>query len=133
MYYLSYNYEVNISKSIASFFIILIVTVQTNISVLAKEKEYTQKDILVCSAYHFRAKLNNQYSKKQKYDYHSEYFEALQKKFLKENQQSSLSNYILSITSIMESWSYIAQENNRTYANNKIESEYGKFCNTILK
>jgi hypothetical protein len=124
---------VNICKSIASFFIILIVTVQTNISVLAKEKEYTRKDILICSAYHFRAKLNNQYSMKQKYDYHSEYFEALQRKFLVENQQSSLSDYILSITSIMESWSYIAQEHNRNYANNKIESEYGKLCNTILK
>lgn len=123
----------NTFKLIILLFIASILTVQTNISLLATEKEYTRKDILVCSAYHFRAKLNNQYSMKQKYDYHSEYFESLQKKFLEENQQSSLSDYILSITSIMESWSYIAQENNRTYANNKIESEYAKLCNTILK
>jgi len=91
----------NTFKLIILLFIASILTVQTNISLLATEKEYTRKDILEYSAYNFRAKLNNLYSMKQKYDYHSEYSESLQKKFLDENQHSSLSDYILSITSFM--------------------------------
>jgi hypothetical protein len=88
-------------------------------------------DLLKCSAYHFKAKLNNQYASKKKYEYHDNYFNNLKDKYLQENKNSSEAAFILSITSIMESWSYIAQEKGHSFANMKIESDYNSLCNTI--
>ena len=84
-------------------------------------ESYDKSNLLSCSAYHFRAKLNSQYLGKEKYDYHEKYFNNLQEIFLNRYPRSSTSSYILSITSIMESWSYEAQEKGRSYSDLKVE------------
>ena len=91
-----------------------------------------RNNIIKCSAYHLKAKLNNQYSNKAKYEYHEKYFDTLNKKFLSISPNSSQAGFILSATSIIESWSYIAQEKGQRFANMKIESEYRDLCNSIL-
>ena len=104
--------------------------------VLASSGEVDSKiernNIIKCSAYHLKAKLNNQYSDKAKYEYHEKYFDTLNKKFLSISPNSSQAGFILSATSVIESWSYIAQEKGQRFANMKIESEYKNLCNTIL-
>ena len=104
--------------------------------VLASSDEVDSKiernNIIKCSAYHLKAKLNNQYSNKAKYEYHEKYFDTLNKKFLSISPNSSQAGFILSATSVIESWSYIAQEKGQRFANMKIESEYKNLCNTIL-
>ena len=91
-----------------------------------------RSNIIKCSAYHLKAKLNNQYSNKAKYEYHEKYFDTLNKKFLSISPNSSQAGFILSATSVIESWSYIAQEKGQRFANMKIESEYKDLCNSIL-
>ena len=91
-----------------------------------------RSNIIKCSAYHLKAKLNNQYSNKAKYEYHEKYFDTLNKRFLSISPNSSQAGFILSATSVIESWSYIAQEKGQRFANMKIESEYKDFCNSIL-
>ena len=91
-----------------------------------------RSNIIKCSAYHLKAKLNNQYSNKAKYEYHGKYFDTLNKKFLSISPNSSQAGFILSATSVIESWSYIAQEKGQRFANMKIESEYKDLCNSIL-
>ena len=91
-----------------------------------------RSNIIKCSAYHLKAKLNNQYSNKAKYEYHEKYFDTLNKRFLSISPNSSQAGFILSATSIIESWSYIAQEKGQRFANMKIESEYKDLCNSIL-
>tara|TARA_B100001059_G_scaffold203598_1_gene212387 strand:+ start:419 stop:790 length:372 start_codon:yes stop_codon:yes gene_type:complete len=93
----------------------------------------TEKSNLIkCSAYHLKAKLNNQYSNKEKYEYHKKYFDTLNQRFLSISPNSSQAGFILSATSVIESWSYIAQENGQRFANMKIETEYKDLCNSIL-
>jgi hypothetical protein len=91
-----------------------------------------KSNIIKCSAYHLKAKLNNQYSNKEKYEYHGKYFDTLNQKFLSISPNSSQAGFILSATSVIESWSYIAQEKGQRYANMKIETEYKALCNSIL-
>jgi hypothetical protein len=109
-------------------FFLLILTSQ----ILLFNSAFAQNNnLLKCSAYHFKAKLNNQYSSKKKYEYHDNYFKNLKNKYLQENENLSEAAFILSITSIIESWSYIAQEKGHSFANMKIESDYNNLCNTI--
>ena len=89
--------------------------------------------IIKCSAYHLKAKLKSQYFNKAKYQYHKEYFDTLNQKFLSISPNSTQAGFILSATSVMESWSYIAQEKGQRFANMKIENEYKDLCNSILK
>ena len=96
------------------------------------ESKIERNNIIKCSAYHLKAKLNNQYSNKAKYEYHEKYFDTLNKKFLSISPNSSQAGFILSATSVIESWSYIAQEKGQHFANMKIESEYKDLCNSIL-
>ena len=94
--------------------------------------ESEKSNLIKCSAYHLKAKLNNQYSNKEKYEYHEKYFDTLNEKFLSISQNSSQAGFILSATSVIESWSYIAQEKGQRFANMKIENEYKDLCNSIL-
>ena len=94
--------------------------------------ESEKSNLIKCSAYHLKAKLNNQYSNKEKYEYHEKYFDTLNEKFLSISPNSSQAGFILSATSVLESWSYIAQEKGQRYANMKIETEYKALCNSIL-
>ena len=94
--------------------------------------ESKKSNLIKCSAYHLKAKLNNQYSNKEKYEYHEKYFDTLNEKFLSISPNSSQAGFILSATSVIESWSYIAQEKGQRYANMKIETEYKALCNSIL-
>ena len=94
--------------------------------------ESEKSNLIKCSAYHLKAKLNNQYSNKEKYEYHEKYFDTLNEKFLSISPNSSQAGFILSATSVIESWSYIAQEKGQRYANMKIETEYKALCNSIL-
>ena len=96
-------------------------------------ESYDKSNLLSCSAYHFRAKLNSQYLGKEKYDYHDKYFNNLQEIFLNRYPEVPTSSFILSVTSIMESWSYEAQEKGRSYANSQIERNYKKLCNSIIE
>ena len=91
-----------------------------------------RNNIIKCSAYHLKAKLNNQYSNKAKYEYHKKYFDTLNRKFLSISPSSSQAGFILSATSVIESWSYIAQEKGQRFANMKIENEYKDLCNSSL-
>ena len=91
-----------------------------------------RNNIIKCSAYHLKAMLNSQYYNKEKYEYHKNYFDTLNKKFLIISPNSSQAAFILSATSVIESWSYIAQEKGQRFANMKIESEYKELCNSIL-
>ena len=94
--------------------------------------ESEKSNLIKCSAYHLKAKLNNQYSNKEKYEYHEKYFDTLNEKFLSISPNSSQAGFILSATSVIESWSYIAQEKGQHFANMKIETEYKDLCNSIL-
>ena len=94
--------------------------------------ESEKSNLIKCYAYHLKAKLNNQYSNKEKYEYHEKYFDTLNEKFLSISPNSSQAGFILSATSVIESWSYIAQEKGQRYANMKIETEYKALCNSIL-
>ena len=94
--------------------------------------ESEKSNLIKCSAYHLKAKLNNQYSNKEKYEYHEKYFDTLNEKFFSISPNSSQAGFILSATSVIESWSYIAQEKGQRYANMKIETEYKVLCNSIL-
>ena len=91
-----------------------------------------RNNIIKCSAYHLKAMLNTQYYSKEKYEYHKNYFDTLNKKFLIISPNSSQAAFILSATSVIESWSYIAQEKGQRFANMKIENEYKDLCNSSL-
>ena len=106
------------------------------LTVLASSDEVDSKiernNIIKCSAYHLKAMLNSQYYSKEKYEYHKNYFDTLNKKFLIISPNSSQAAFILSATSVIESWSYIAQEKGQRFANMKIENEYKDLCNSSL-
>ena len=53
--------------------------------------------------------------------------------FMAQHPEVSTSSYILSITSIMESWSYEAQEKGQRYSDLKVEREYKNLCNSIIE
>ena len=119
------------SNLIKISFIILIIIPGLVLSDEADLKS-ERNNIIKCSAYHLKAMLNSQYYNKEKYEYHKNYFDTLNKKFLIISPNSSQAAFILSATSVIESWSYIAQEKGQRFANMKIESEYKDFCNSIL-
>ena len=97
------------------------------------DRSYDKTNLLTCSAYHFKEKLNSQYSGEKKYNYHSKYFYNLKEIFMSQYPEVSISSYILSITSIMESWSYEAQEKGQRYSDLKVEREYKDLCNSIIE
>ena len=113
-----------------SFILLVVLPIMTLSDEIDLKTE--RSNIIKCSAYHLKAKLNNQYSNKAKYEYHEKYFDTLNKKFLSISPNSSQAGFILSATSVIESWSYIAQEKGQRFANMKIESEYKDLCNSIL-
>ena len=116
---------------IKTFLLTILLIVYPNIGF--PSESYDKSNLLSCSAYHFRAKLNSQYLGKEKYDYHEKYFNNLQEIFMTQYPEVSTSSYILSITSIMESWSYEAQEKGRRYSDLKVEREYKDLCNSIIE
>lgn len=118
-------------KNILSLIFILSLIIISDIAFA--DKSYDKNNLLSCSAYHFKAKLNSQYSGKEKYDYHDNYFNNLKEIFLSQYPEVSTSSYILSITSIMESWSYEAQEKGKRYSDLKVEREYKDLCNSIIE
>ena len=91
-----------------------------------------RNNIIKCAAYHMKAMLNSQYYNKEKYEYHKNYFDTLNEEFLIISPNSSQAAFILSATSVIESWSYIAQEKGQRFANMKIENEYKDLCNSGL-
>ena len=97
------------------------------------DKSYDKNNLLTCSAYHFKEKLNSQYSGEKIYNYHNNYFNNLKEIFMTQYPEVSASSYILSITSIMESWSYEAQEKGQRYSDLKVEREYKDLCNSIIE
>ena len=97
------------------------------------DESYDKNNLLTCSAYHFKEKLNSQYSGEKKYNYHNKYFNNLKEIFMSQYPEVSTSSYILSITSIMESWSYKAQEKGQRYSDLKVEREYKDLCNSIIE
>ncbi len=97
------------------------------------DKTYGKNNLLTCSAYHFKEKLNSQYSGEKKYNYHNNYFNNLKEIFMTQYPEVSTSSYILSITSIMESWSYEAQEKGQRYSDLKVQREYKDLCNSIIE
>ena len=97
------------------------------------DKTYDKKNLLTCSAYHFKEKLNSQYSGEKKYNYHNNYFNNLKEIFMTQYPEVSTSSYILSITSIIESWSYEAQEKGQRYSDLKVQREYKDLCNSIIE
>ena len=97
------------------------------------DKSYDKNNLLTCSAYHFKEKLNSQYLAEKKYNYHNNYFNNLKEIFMTQYPEVSTSSYILSITSIMESWSYEAQEKGQKYSDLKVEREYRDLCNSIIE
>ena len=97
------------------------------------DKTYDKNNLLTCSAYHFKEKLNSQYSGEKKYNYHNNYFNNLIEIFMTQYPDVSTSSYILSITSIMESWSYEAQEKGQRYSDLKVQREYKDLCNSIIE
>ena len=97
------------------------------------DKSYDKTNLLTCSAYHFKEKLSSQYSAEKKYNYHNKYFNNLKEIFMAQYPEVSTSSYILSITSIMESWSYEAQEKGQRYSDLKVEREYKDLCNSIIE
>ena len=121
----------NLFFTIKPVFIVLALILSASLS-FANES-YDKNNLLSCSAYHFKAKLNSQYLSKEKYEYHDRYFNKLQKIFLNQYPEISTSSYILSITSIMESWSYKVQEKGKHYADLELEREYKDLCNSIIE
>ena len=97
------------------------------------DKTYDKNNLLTCSAYHFKEKLNSQYSGEKKYNYHNNYFNNLKEIFMTQYPEVSTSSYILSITSIIESWSYEAQEKGQRYSDLKVQREYKDLCNSIIE
>ena len=97
------------------------------------DKSYDKTNLLTCSAYHFKEKLKSQYSAEKKYNYHNKYFNNLKEIFMAQHPEVSTSSYILSITSIMEAWSYEAQEKGQRYSDLKVEREYKDLCNSIIE
>ena len=95
-----------------------------------------KKTLLNCSAYHLRSQLNlnNQYSIKEKnlYQYHEKYFNTLNNLYLSQYPESSQADFILSVTSIMEFWSYTSQELGSSASDLKINTEFQRPCNSIF-
>ena len=96
------------------------------------DKNTNKTDLMYCSAYHLKAKLYYQHFDMKKYQFHDEYFNNLNKIFIKKYPNVSQTSFILSVTSIMESWSYMAQEKGGDFANKKIDSDYKDLCNSII-
>ena len=118
-------------KNLLSLSSIFLFTAITHTSLA--EKSYDKNHLLTCSAYHFKEKLNSQYSGEKKYNYHNKYFNNLKEIFMTQYPEVSTSSYILSITSIMEYWSYEAQEKGQRYSDLKVEREYEDLCNSIIE
>ena len=119
------------TKNLLSLISILLFIAISNTSLA--DESYDKNNLLTCSAYHFKEKLNNQYSGEKKYNYHNKYFNNLKEIFMTQYPEVSISSYILSITSIMESWSYEAQEKGQRYSDSKVEREYKDLCNSIIE
>ena len=119
------------TKSLLSLISIFLTIALSHTSVA--DESYDKNNLLTCSAYHFKEKLNSQYSGEKKYNYHNKYFNNLKEIFMSQYPEVSTSNYILSITSIMESWSYEAQEKGQRYSDSKVEREYKDLCNSIIE
>ena len=119
------------TKSLLSLISILSFIAISHISLA--DKSYDKTNLLTCSAYHFKEKLNSQYLAEKKYNYHNNYFNNLKEIFMTQYPEVSTSSYILSITSIMESWSYEAQEKGQKYSDLKVEREYRDLCNSIIE
>ena len=115
-------------------FILLLITMCIGFSspVKSNNENSDRDNLLNCSAYHLKAKLYYQYFDKKKYKYHDEYFNNLNEIFLKKYPSISQMNFILSVTSIMESWEYLAQEKGQSFASKKIDNDYKDFCNSII-
>tara|TARA_B100001057_G_scaffold191842_1_gene192751 strand:+ start:658 stop:1038 length:381 start_codon:yes stop_codon:yes gene_type:complete len=115
-------------------FILLLITMCIGFSTPVKSNnDYSDRNNLMnCSAYHLKAKLYYQYFDKKKYKYHDEYFNNLNEIFLKKYPGVSQTNFILSVTSIMESWEYLAQEKGQSFASKKIDSDYKDLCNSMI-
>jgi len=115
-------------------FILLLITMCIGFSspVKSNNENSDRDNLLNCSAYHLKAKLYYQYFDKKKYKYHDEYFTNLNEIFLKKFPNVSQTNFILSVTSIMESWEYLAQEKGQSFASKKIDNYYKDLCNSII-
>ena len=119
------------TKNLLSLILIFLFIAISHISLA--DKRYDKNNLLTCSAYHFKEKLNSQYSGEKKYNYHNKYFNNLKEIFMTQYPEVSTSSYILSITSIMESWSYEAQEKGQRYSDLKVQREYKDLCNSIIE
>ena len=119
------------TKNLLSLILIFLFIAISHISLA--DKSYDKNNLLTCSAYHFKEKLNSQYSGEKKYNYHNNYFNNLKEIFMTQYPEVSTSSYILSITSIMESWSYEAQEKGQRYSDLKVQREYKDLCNSIIE
>ncbi len=115
-------------------FILLLTTMCIGFSgpVKSNNENSDRNDLMNCSAYHLKAKLYYQYFDKKKYKYHDEYFNNLNEIVLKKYPGVSQTNFILSVTSIMESWEYLAQEKGQSFASKKIDSDYKDLCNSMI-
>ena len=78
--------------------ITFLMIVSTEISTADDRK----KELLICSAYHLKEKLNNQYSSEEIYLYHDTYFNNLQKSFLRVFQKP---RHLGSFSQLLASWS----------------------------
>ena len=101
-------------------------------SIKSADNNIVKTDLMNCSAYHLKAKLYYQHFDMKKYRFHNEYFNNLNEIFLQKYPNVSQTSFILSVTSIMESWSYLAQEKGESFANKKIDSDYKDLCNSII-
>ena len=119
------------TRNLLSLISIFLFIAISNISLA--DRSYDKNTLLSCSAYHFKEKLHSQYSGEKKYNYHNRYFNNLKEIFMTQYPEVSTSGYILSITSIMESWSYEAQERGQRYSDLKVEREYKDLCNSIIE
>ena len=111
---------------------LLVICVGISNSAKSNTENVSKSNLMSCSAYHLKAKLYYQHFDREKYKYHEEYFDALNKIFMKKYHNISQTSFILSITSIMESWEYLSQEKGENFANNKINRDYKDLCNSII-
>ena len=119
-------------KKIKSPLFILVLCLSFVYLAKSDDTNINRDDLMNCSAYHLKLKLYYQHSNEKKYKYHNEYFVALNELFLKKYPNISQTSFILSITSIMESWEYLAQEKGQSHASMKINRDYKDLCNSII-
>ena len=68
------------TKSLLSLISIFLTIALSHTSVA--DESYDKNNLLTCSAYHFKEKLNSQYSGEKKYNYHNKYFNNLKEIFM---------------------------------------------------